>query len=150
VAENLTLTDSGSQDNYIDQKITIDASGAGKLTFNWEFVSQEEKDIHSIGYVLNSAYTILARSSGTQDPNFNPVPQSGIGALNVVAGDIFAFRIQADQSTTSAGIYTITNFNAAPVPWETDALSVFGTTILFGIGIWKKCKSSNSNDIDLK
>jgi hypothetical protein len=29
---------------------------------------------------------------------------------------------------------------ATPVPWETDALPVMGSTILFGLGIWAKRK----------
>ena len=34
---------------------------------------------------------------------------------------------------------------ATPVPWETDALSVVGTTLLFGFGIWRKNKLSQRN-----
>ena len=34
---------------------------------------------------------------------------------------------------------------ATAVPWETDALSVVGTTLLFGFGIWRKNKSSQRN-----
>jgi hypothetical protein len=34
---------------------------------------------------------------------------------------------------------------ATPVPWETDALPVVGTTLLFGFGIWKKNKLSQRN-----
>jgi hypothetical protein len=34
---------------------------------------------------------------------------------------------------------------ATPVPWETDALSVVGTTLLFGFGIWRKNKVSQRN-----
>jgi len=30
---------------------------------------------------------------------------------------------------------------ATAVPWETDALPVVGTTILFGLGVWAKSKS---------
>jgi hypothetical protein len=31
---------------------------------------------------------------------------------------------------------------ATAVPWETDVLSVVGTTILFGFGVWAKSKST--------
>ncbi len=31
---------------------------------------------------------------------------------------------------------------ATPVPWETDALPVVGSTILFGLGVWAKRKSA--------
>jgi hypothetical protein len=33
---------------------------------------------------------------------------------------------------------------ATAVPWETDVLSVVGTTILFGFGVWSKSKSTKS------
>ena len=53
--------------------------------------------------------------------------------------------------TDSTGVSTLALSNAQiqAVPWETDALPVVGTTLLFGIGIWRKYKSSNSNDRDL-
>ena len=31
-------------------------------------------------------------------------------------------------------------FTATPVPWETDALPVIGSTVLFGLGLWAKNK----------
>lgn len=36
-----------------------------------------------------------------------------------------------------------------PVPWETDALPVIGSTILFGCGVWFKRKSANAHKKDL-
>jgi hypothetical protein len=36
-----------------------------------------------------------------------------------------------------------------PVPWETDALPVVGSTILFGCGVWLKRKSANAHKKDL-
>lgn len=33
---------------------------------------------------------------------------------------------------------------AVAVPWETDALPVVGSTILFGLGVWSKRKSAKS------
>jgi hypothetical protein len=42
------------------------------------------------------------------------------------------------------------NSEAHGVPWETDALSVIGSTVLFGFGIWAKSKSAKSNkNVDL-
>ena len=54
--------------------------------------------------------------------------------------------------TDATGVSTLTLSNAQiqAVPWETDALPVIGSTVLFGIGIWKKYKSSNSNNRGLK
>jgi len=138
----MTLT-SGSQSNYIDRMITIDQTRAGQLTFNWNFLSLETANIQSVGYVLNNAYTTLAYSSG-ELIDFEPVPQSGTGTVNVAAGDSFAFRIQVERDSSSAGEYSITNFNAThdatPVPWETDTLPLIGSTLLFGLGIWAKGK----------
>ena len=140
----LTMTfDSGSQNDYIDRMITIDPTGLGQLiTFNWNFVSLETANIHSVGYVINNAYTTLAYSSG-EFIDFDPVAQSGTGTVNVAAGDSFAFRIQAEQESSSAGEYAITNFKATPVPFETDTLPLIGSTVLFGLGIWAKGKLVN-------
>ncbi|MFM7438812.1 MAG: hypothetical protein ACKO2V_09445, partial [Snowella sp.] len=52
--------------------------------------------------------------------------------------------------STGPSTLTLSNAQIQAVPWETDALPVVGTTLLFGIGIWKKYKASNSNDLDLK
>ena len=38
------------------------------------------------------------------------------------------------------GIVQFDNVNVTPVPWETDALPVVGSTVLFGLGIWGKHK----------
>lgn len=35
-------------------------------------------------------------------------------------------------------------FSAVAVPWETDALSVVGTTALFGLGVWSKTRSAKT------
>jgi len=32
------------------------------------------------------------------------------------------------------------NINATAVPWETDSLPIIGSTIIFGLGLWAKCK----------
>ena len=140
----LTMTfDSGIQNDYIDRMITIDSTGVGQLiTFNWNFVSLETANIHSVGYVINNAYTTLAYSSG-EFIDFDPVTQLATGTVNVAAGDSFAFRIQAELESSSAGEYAITNFKATPVPFETDTLPLIGSTVLFGLGIWAKGKLVN-------
>ena len=51
-----------------------------------------------------------------------------------------------DTSTNFSGadyaIVSSTLSPATPVPWETDALPVVGSTILFGLGVWAKRKSA--------
>lgn len=51
----------------------------------------------------------------------------------------FGFVVQNTTSGANSS-FTISNFNAVGVPWETDALPVLGTTILFGAGVWAKQK----------
>jgi hypothetical protein len=34
--------------------------------------------------------------------------------------------------------------NMIPVPWETDALPVVASTVLFGLGVWAKSKFAKS------
>jgi hypothetical protein len=40
----------------------------------------------------------------------------------------------------SSGTIVTNSLAATPVPWETDALPVIGSTILFGAGLWAKRK----------
>jgi hypothetical protein len=44
-----------------------------------------------------------------------------------------AIRLFADDSQPAT-------FTATAVPWETDALPVIGSTVLFGLGLWAKSK----------
>ena len=56
-----------------------------------------------------------------------------------------------DARTTYFNIHSSTfgggeiRATVTPVPWETDALSVVGTTVLFGFGVWKKTKLGQRN-----
>jgi len=54
-----------------------------------------------------------------------------------------------NAGTAYYNIHTTTfgggEIRAFAVPWETDALSVVGTTLLFGFGIWRKNKPSQRN-----
>jgi hypothetical protein len=66
---------------------------------------------------------------------------------NLVGTDPTNFYLTGavDHVSPDGGIHQI-----IPVPWETDALAVIGSTVLFGFGIWAKSKSAKSNkNIDL-
>ena len=52
-------------------------------------------------------------------------------------------RIKTNFITVEGTIVSST-LSPTAVPWETDALSVVGTTILFGFGVWSKRKSAKS------
>jgi hypothetical protein len=51
-------------------------------------------------------------------------------------------RTFTDFSGDDDYIVSSTLSPATPVPWETDALPVVGSTILFGLGVWAKRKSA--------
>lgn len=81
----------------------------------------------------------------------------GVGSVVGVSGSVNTFATTgfgipgSDYSLASASLFVtgdLTGQNsgtvnyAVAVPWETDALSVIGSTVLFGLGIWGKCKLS--------
>jgi hypothetical protein len=81
----------------------------------------------------------------------------GVGSVVGVSGGVNTFATTGfgipglDYSYASANLVVsaaLTGQNsgtvdyAVAVPWETDALSVIGSTVLFGLGIWGKCKLS--------
>lgn len=74
---------------------------------------------------------------GNYDNTFTSISTSLIDSFN--AGTSYV-----NIHSSSYGTGEIRGFVTA-VPWETDALSVVGTTLLFGFGIWKKNKLSQRN-----
>ena len=44
------------------------------------------------------------------------------------------------NNADTSGDLTISSLTPAAVPWETDALPVIGSTVLFGLGLWAKKK----------
>jgi choice-of-anchor C domain-containing protein len=68
------------------------------------------------------------------------------------------FSFVASGNSTTLSFTSLNNSGAGPaldnivvtaVPWETDALPVVGSTILFGFGVWRKSKPSQKRDKDL-
>ena len=53
-------------------------------------------------------------------------------------------RIKTNFIGTVEGPIVSSTLSPTAVPWETDVLSVVGTTILFGFGVWSKRKSAKS------
>lgn len=45
-------------------------------------------------------------------------------------------------NASASSVSSLSLTPATPVPWETDALPVIGSTILFGLGIWAKNKAA--------
>jgi len=120
-----------------DWTISINSARAGNISFNWGYSTLDTPGFDSAGYLLNGNYTPLA----IKDGDFSTSPVS----VNVNINDNFGFR--AATSSNSDGPPVLSVFVDRPpvaVPWETDALPIVGSTLLFGIGIWKKYKSLNS------
>ena len=40
---------------------------------------------------------------------------------------------------------TFDGTNSVAVPWKTDALSVIGTTLIFGLGVWSKRRNTQKH-----
>jgi choice-of-anchor C domain-containing protein len=68
------------------------------------------------------------------------------------------FNFVASGNSTTLSFTSLNNSGAGPaldnvvvtaVPWETDALSVVGSTVLFGFGLWCKNKLSQKRSKDL-
>ena len=56
---------------------------------------------------------------------------------------ITGYRIDLGQDNSGQANWAADDFtftSATPVPWETDALSVIGSTVIFGLGLWGKQK----------
>jgi hypothetical protein len=94
-----------------------------------------------------SAYTCVDFTKGpfsAYDEPWSHQP-SLIGQItgpNLVGTDPTNFYLTAavDHVSPDGGIHGV-----QPVPWETDALSVIGSTVLFGFGLWAKSKFAKSN-----
>jgi hypothetical protein len=65
-------------------------------------------------------------------PNVTPTGVASFGA----------YRFSLNNGTSFVQNNTFNSFqvNATAVPWETDALPVIGSTVLFGLGLWGKRK----------
>lgn len=109
------------------------------------------------------AYTITGLSTGFNASNtfqWNGTPSSSL--LSDIGGISFTTSSQSVNMFYAGSGYqsinrTTTNFDgsdnsivsstlspATPVPLETDALPVVGSTILLGLGVWAKRKSAKS------
>ena len=106
-----------------------------QFSFDWTF---NTSDSDQAFVAINSAIQVLSIGSSYS------YTFATAGNYQVATGVIDLF------DSTGPSTLILSNAQIKAVPWETDALPVVGTTILFGIGIWKKYKASNSNDLDLK
>jgi hypothetical protein len=107
-------------------KSTFNNINAGDVfSFNWNFTSADTDQafvtINNNVQTLtgNSLYSYTFTSAG----NYN----IGIGVVDT-------------WDSTGLSTLTLSNATIQSVPWETDALPVLSSTVLFGIGVWTKRK----------
>ena len=105
-------------------KMTFNNINAGDVfSFNWNFTDADKAFVtinNSIQTLTgNSLYSHTFTSAG----NYN----IGIGVVDT--GD-----------STGLSTLTLSNAQIQAVPWETDALPVLSSTVLFGIAVWTKRK----------
>ena len=118
-------------------KQTLSFNTGDKFSFNWTFNREDVKNDQAFVAIGNaiavlstgSPYSYIFANSGNY--------QVAMGVLDV-------------NDSTGVSTLNLSNAQIQAVPWETDALPVVGSTLLFGIGIWKKYKSSNSNNRELR
>jgi hypothetical protein len=116
-------------------KKTLSFNAGDQFSFNWAFITSDSDQAF---VVIDNAIAVLSTGSPYSYTFANSGNyQIAMGVLDV--GD-----------STGVSTLTLSNAQIQAVPWETDALPVVGTTLLFGIGVWKKYNSSNSNNRDLK
>jgi len=92
---------------------------------------------------------ISSGSGGSGDINWRA---SSPSVAPVGVASFGAYRFSNNGGTSFGNSSTLNSFqvNATAVPWETDALPVIGSTILFGLGLWGKNKLAQRKIDNLK
>jgi len=135
-----TVVLTGSNDGSISSSsttwvLTNPTTQEFTITFDWSFAGDDYTHTPSegdrAGYLLNGTPFYLATKNGDA---------SGPQILNLAVGQTFGFIVDTADNTGNAGVFTVSNFNATatPVPFESDALPVVGSLVLFGVGVWVK------------
>jgi hypothetical protein len=105
---------------------TIAAPLAGTVSFDWTYSTADwTPEYDPFGYLLNGGFTQLT-------DNDSSLTQSGSVSFSVLAGDVFGFRQNSDDSQAGRAVTTISNFNG-PLAASGPA-SVPGPLPLLGAG----------------
>ncbi len=82
--------------------------------------------------------SLLSNGNGIQ---FNTLPgQIPSQTVRMYYGDFDYGPIDGTNTSFPGSDDAVVSSTLTPVPWETDALPVVGSTILFGLGVWAKHK----------
>jgi hypothetical protein len=134
--------------NVFSDGIALGGSGLGNkfdISFNQavQFTSYTVSFSGGIGSGQTATFALSnpngASSTGNNLANVGTFNFNSPFTLN--GGQTSTFTATLSAPFDSANIQSITvDYNATPVPWETDTLPVIGSTILFGGGVWAKRK----------
>ena len=100
------------------------------FSFQWQF-NQNNQDQAFVAIANN--IQALTGNNGTYSYTFTSPGSYNIGIGVVDVGD-----------STGQSTLTLSDANIQAVPWETDALPVLSSTVLFGLGVWAKRKCTSS------
>ena len=87
-------------------------------------------DVITLGNSQQQTFTLNGNQYELTIPGFSTNPDG--------SSPLTKFTTIENQQSNAYLVGQITDIT--PVPWETDALSVVGTTILFAGGVWRKYK----------
>ncbi|MDB9522287.1 hypothetical protein PN480_10015 [Dolichospermum circinale CS-1225] len=130
---SITLT-GGNNGSGSFGRTTYSITNTQRVSFNWNYSTNDEvtySDCAAIPgnfcdpfqIVLNGNATTLISNAGS--------PQSGTYTTLIPNGNTFGFSIATADNSFGRGSVTISNFSAAPVPFESNAAPA-GMAIVFG------------------
>ena len=105
---------------------TTTAAAAGEVMFDWDY-STFDGPFWDPFFVLNGTPIQLTDDSGSQI-------QSGTFMFDVLAGDIFGFRIRTIDNTSGRATVTISNFEA-PAPAVPEPSNILGLITISALGV---------------
>ena len=135
------LSDTYTAVPYQVQNFFVGTTGA------YNFLSTATFDNYTFIYQNSFSAASPLTNAIIGDDDFSNARNSGFNGVNLTAGTQYYF-VNTGYSNNDFGAYNssitgvgnVTLGDVAAVPWETDALPVVGSTVLFGAGMWAKRK----------
>jgi len=106
---------------------TTTAAATGEVMFDWNYSTFDFGPFFDPFFVLNGTPTQLT------DDNGGPI-QSGTFMFDVLAGDIFGFRIGTTDNIAGSSTVTISNFEA-PAPAVPEPSNILGLITISALGV---------------
>ncbi|BAZ28865.1 hypothetical protein NIES4074_13000 [Cylindrospermum sp. NIES-4074] len=111
-----------------DWIISIDSSRAGNLSFDYSYILLDTDGKDIAGYLLNGKFTSFATKDGDTSIGNTSVTET------LKLGDTFGFRVETSSNSGGPGVFTVSNFNVEPVPFEFSpavGLGILGLNVLY-------------------